>query len=109
MHATSASVKNSSKLLDSIRQSIDGDVADLLNLAAIVDAHHAQRMAVGAHNAADSLPNPMKFQLEFFSQKTADMEERVKRYRQTIDYVELQLKGLFDRPSPACKCNSRSF
>ncbi|PLW44387.1 hypothetical protein PCASD_04511 [Puccinia coronata f. sp. avenae] len=101
MHATSASVKNSSKLLDSIRQSIDGDVADLLNLAAIVDAHHAQRMAVGAHNAADSLPNPMKFQLEFFSQKTADMEERVKRYRQTIDYVELQLKGLFDRPSPA--------
>ncbi|KNZ60189.1 hypothetical protein VP01_1599g3 [Puccinia sorghi] len=101
MHATSASVKTSSNLLDSIRQSIDGDVADLLNLVAIVDAHHAQRIAVGAHNSADSLPNPMKFQFEFFSQKTADMEERVKRYRQTIDYVELQLKGLFDRPSPA--------
>ncbi|EFP91294.2 uncharacterized protein PGTG_17151 [Puccinia graminis f. sp. tritici CRL 75-36-700-3] len=101
MHATSASVKTSSNLLDSIRQSIDGDVADLLNLAAIVDAHHSQRMAVGSHNAAESLPNPMKFQFEFFSQKAADMEERVKRYRQTIDYVELQLKGLFDRPSPA--------
>ncbi|OAV87876.1 hypothetical protein PTTG_09178 [Puccinia triticina 1-1 BBBD Race 1] len=101
MHVTSASVKNSAKLLDSIRQSIDGEVADLLNLAAIVDAHHSQRMTAGAHNTGESLPNPLKFQFEFFSQKAADMEERMKRYRQTIDYVELQLKGLFDRPSPA--------
>ncbi|POV99316.1 hypothetical protein PSTT_13875 [Puccinia striiformis] len=101
IHGTSASVKTSSTLLDSIRQTIDGDVADLLNLAAIVDAHHSQRMTVGSHNPTESLPNPMKFQFEFFSNKTVDMEERVKRYRQTIDYVELQLKGLFDRPSPA--------
>lgn len=101
MHATSASVTVSSNLLESIRHAVDADVADLLKLAAIVDAYHAQRLTVGAHNPNESTPNPIKFQFEFFSQKTAEMEDRLKRYRQTIDFVELQLKGLFDRPSPA--------
>ncbi|MBW0522858.1 hypothetical protein O181_062573 [Austropuccinia psidii MF-1] len=101
MHTTSASVITASNLLDSVRQNIDGDVADLIKLASIVDVYRAQRTAGGTHNTGEVLPNPINFQYEYFSQKAIEMEERVKTYRQTIDFVELQLKGLFDRPSPA--------
>ncbi|CAH7690442.1 hypothetical protein PPACK8108_LOCUS25794 [Phakopsora pachyrhizi] len=111
MYTASASITTSSNLLDSIRQKIDADVSDLLKLSSIIESSQSNQrinnLATQSSSTSSSLPlldpipNPLKFQFDYFCQKSSEMEDRIKSYRQTIEFVELQLKSLYDKPSPA--------
>ncbi|KAG0141515.1 hypothetical protein CROQUDRAFT_663728 [Cronartium quercuum f. sp. fusiforme G11] len=81
MHSTSALVDESATSLERLRKSVDSDVADVL------------RLGTGTGLA--------KFQLDYFLRMTAKLEDRMKDYEQTLEFVEIQLKGLADRPNPA--------
>lgn len=99
MHGTTTLVNDSATALENVRKTIDCDIEDLLKMGSIIDSF----VQPPRPNTTSNAPNHAKFQLEFFIKKTLSLEDRMKAYEETLEFVEIQLKGLADRPNPGGK------
>ncbi|KAH9819472.1 hypothetical protein DFH28DRAFT_26201 [Melampsora americana] len=96
LNGTSSLINESSIMLENLQKTLDQDISDILKIGTNLES-----LNNNPTKSNQEMNNLLKFQLDFFIKQTLKLNERIKVYEQTLEFVECQLKGLNDRPNPA--------